>query len=292
MFATSFARWFLMALVVVACPVACGDSKAPPSDRDAPASRVATSVIIIHGVGNHEAGYSRPIQDLLKAQSSSLHFIEVLWSDLGSLLRQVEGPISKERQAAEQELLDEINAAEARALASPTVSPSAAQDETQIRTEYAAARGFVGPIVRYEFLTGAERGRIQERLRAALDWSAKNADRTFVIAHSLGSVIAFDSLHAWEGGVRPAQVALLATMGSPLGKRIFVGHRGRPSGRPASVDGWMNFHSPTDPIASPLAGSYANVEDRGVTTSKLPLTAHGAYWTHAEVLTDLLKKLQ
>jgi hypothetical protein len=279
--------------IAMACAAGCNGRPEPPSKPDVPAGRVANSVVIIHGVGNQAAGYSKPIQDLLKAQHQSLHFVEVLWSDLGSVLRQAPAAIDKEREAAEQQLLDEINAAEKRALASRTVLPSGpAPDDTQIRDEYAAARGYVGPIVRYEFLSPAERGRIQQRLREALDWSAKNADRTFVIAHSLGSVIAFDTLHAWEAGTPPARVALLTTMGSPLAKRIFTGHLGRPTRRPGNADAWVNFYSPADPISSALADPYADVVDRGVKTSILPLTAHGAYWTHADVLSEVLKKLQ
>ena len=279
-------------LVAMAC-AGCTGKTAPPANRTGD-GRVANSVVIIHGVGNQSAGYSKPIQDLLSAQHQSLHFVEVLWSDLGSVLRQAPGANEPERQAAEQQLLDEINAAEQRALAARTVLPSTAAppDDTQIREEYAAARGFVGPIVRYEFLSPSERGRIRQRLRDALDWSAKNADRTFVIAHSLGSVIAYDTLHAWDGGSPPAKVALLATMGSPLGKKIFVNHLGRPTRRPGNADAWLNFHSPADPIASALAGSYAEVVDRDIKTSILPLTAHGAYWMHADVIAELVKKLQ
>jgi hypothetical protein len=282
-----------LALVVAIACAGCTDTATPPSSRTADGP-VRNSIVIIHGVGNQAAGYSKPIQDLLSAQHQALHFVEVLWSDLGSVLRQAPAATDPERQAAEQQLLDEINAAEQRALASRTVLPSsgAPPDDTKIREEYAAARGFVGPIVRYEFLSPSERGRIQQRLRDALDWSAKNADRTFVIAHSLGSVIAFDTLHAWNGGSPPAKVALLATMGSPLGKKIFVSHLGRPTLRPANTDVWLNFHSPADPIASALAGSYADVVDRDIRTSMLPLTAHGAYWMHGDVITELVKQLQ
>ena len=286
-------RLALAFFVAMAC-AGCGNTTEPPPPNRTGDGRVKNSVVIIHGVGNQTTGYSKPIQDLLSAQHSSLHFVEVLWSDLGSVLRQAPGAPGindKERQAAEQELLAEINAAEQRALASRTVLPSsgAPPDDTQIREEYAAARGYVGPIVRYEFLSPSERGRIQQRLRDALDWSAQNADRTFVIAHSLGSVIAFDTLHAWD---RPAKVALLATMGSPLGKKIFVSHLGRPTRRPANADTWLNFHSPADPIASALAGPYADVVDRDIRTSILPLTAHGAYWTHGDVMSGLLEKLK
>jgi hypothetical protein len=275
------------ACLALAWAAACGGSETPPR-RDTPPAHVAKAVIVIHGVGNQNVGYSQPFQDGLRATAKDLHFIEVLWSDLGSMLRQAPALPNSERDTAEKELLAEIDAAEKRAMAERT----AAQDDVQLRNEYAAARGFVGPIVQYEFLSVAERGRIQQRLRDALDWAALNADHTYVVAHSLGSVIAFDVLHSWEAGKPPANVALLSTMGSPLIKRIFLGHRGRPVMRPANVAAWVNFHSRTDPIASPLAGGYGDVTDQDVHTSILPITAHTAYWTHQDVLTSLLARLR
>ena len=275
------------ACLAVVWAAACGGAETPPR-RDPPPAHVAKAVIVIHGVGNQSVGYSQPFQDGLRATAKDLHFIEVLWSDLGSMLRQAPAPPGSERETAEKELLAEIDAAEKRAMAARTV----AQDEIQLRNEYAAARGFVGPIVQYEFLSLAERGRIRQRVRDALDWAAANADHTYVVAHSLGSVIAFDALHAWEGGTPPGSVALLSTMGSPLVKRIFAGHRGRPLTRPPNVTAWVNFHSAADPIASPLAGAYSDVIDQDVRTSILPLTAHSAYWTHQDVLTSLLARLR
>ncbi len=271
--------------------VACGDPATPPR-RDTPTpDRVAKAVIVIHGVGNQTAGYSQPLQDGLHATMKDLHFIEVLWSDLGSMLRQAPAAPQSARDRAEKELMAEIDAAEKRAIAERSLT----QDEAQLRSEYAAARGFVGPIVQYEFLSPTERVRIQQRLRDALDWAAAHADRTHVVAHSLGSVIAFDALHSWEGerpASTPAQVALLTTMGSPLLKRVFAGHRGRPVNRPANVGTWINYYSPTDPIAAPLDSVYSDVTDHGIRTSVLPLTAHSAYWTHQDVWSSLLGRLQ
>jgi hypothetical protein len=279
-----------MALVSVVAS-ACGGNNEPPARRDGAPDRVNNAVIIIHGVGNQTAGYSKPLQDLLKAEIPSLHFIEVLWSDLGSVLRQAEDPArQKEREAAEQQLLNEINAAEQQALDSAKARGATPQQQ-QMRDEYAAARGFVSPIVSYEFLSASERGRIQQRLRGALDWAAQHADHTYVIAHSLGSVIAFDTLQGWEGSAPPGKIALLTTMGSPLGKQIFAAHHGRPTTRPAAVDTWTNFYSPNDIISSALEGPYSNVTDRRVRTSVLPLTAHTAYWTHADVVSEVLKSV-
>lgn len=285
-------RGVLGLITLIAMLSGCGGRTASPRSESSP-GRIASSVIIIHGVGNQTAGYSRPLQDLLKAGNPSLHFTEVLWSDLGGLLRRAENAEqTAQRKAAEQELLAEIDAAERKARASRIAAPGAAQDDKAIRDEYAAARGFVSPIVSYEFLSAAERRRIQSRLRDALDWSAQHADKTYVIAHSLGSVIAFDSLHAWEGGTPPGNVVVLLTMGSPLGKRVFAHHGGRPAGRPGTVQTWLNFYSVHDPIASALAGIYGQVEDRGVKTSILPLSAHSAYWTHADVVNELLNRVR
>lgn len=286
-------RFLLASIVAVSmCVLACRGSDAP-AQRNGDPDRVRNSVVIIHGVGNQNTGYSKPLQDLLKAEDPSLHFTEVLWSDLGSVLRQAEDPSKqKEREAAEQELLNEINAAEQKALGSGPPSPATPQNEQQMRDEYAAARGFVSPIVSYEYISADQRRRIQQRLHDALDWSAQHAEKTYVIAHSLGSVIAFDCLQAWEGGTPPGKVAFLTTMGSPLGKSIFAGHRGRPRGRPAIVDGWVNFYSPRDVISSSLSGAYSNVDDRNVRTPLLPLAAHSSYWTHADVVSEVLKRLQ
>lgn len=285
-------RLLFVAVTLGASAAACGGENAPPAIRDGATEHVRNAVIIIHGVGNQTAGYSKPLQDLLTAQNSGLHFVEMLWSDLGSVLREAQDPAqAKEREAAEQELLNEINAAEQKALTG-TPSPGTPQHEAQVRDEYAAARGFVGPIVSYEFLSADQRRRIQQRLRDALDWSAQHADKTYVIAHSLGSVIAFDCLHAWEGGSPPGKVAFLSTMGSPLGKGVFAGHRGRPTVRPTTVDAWTNFYSPNDLISSPLSGPYSNVDDRSVKTPVLPLAAHSAYWTHGDVVSEVLKRVQ
>jgi pimeloyl-ACP methyl ester carboxylesterase len=287
----SRARWFPIWVAAAVSLSACGGSEAPPQPNGAP-DRVKNAVIIIHGVGNQSPGYSKPMQDLLKAEMPSLHVVEVLWSDLGSVLRRAQDPArQKEQEAAEQALLDEIDAAEQKALGPPKASPGTPQQQ-QMRDEYAAARGFVSPIVSYEFLSAGERRRIQQRLRDALDWSAQHADRTVVVAHSLGSVIAFDTLHGWESTAPPGKVALLTTMGSPLGKLIFVGRGGRPTGRPSLVGTWRNFHSPNDVISSALAGPYSSVDDRRVSTPVLPLAAHGAYWTHVDVVSEILSTVR
>ncbi|MEU9377986.1 hypothetical protein AB0D94_30095 [Streptomyces sp. NPDC048255] len=100
--------------------------------------------------------------------------------------------------------------------------------------------------VRRYFTEPALRERIQERLAAAV------TDRTEVIvAHSLGSVVAYEALCArpqWPG-------VSLVTLGSPLGVRNLVFDRLRPQpaqGRgswPAPVRQWVNVADRGDVVA-------------------------------------------
>src|SRR5215472_3028985 len=83
--------------------------------------------------------------------------------------------------------------------------------------------------------------------------AATIADRRarVVIAHSLGTVVAYEALHAHPG----LQVDLLVTLGSPLALPGAVFDRLHPppsSGigqRPANVRRWVNISDHSDPIA-------------------------------------------
>jgi pimeloyl-ACP methyl ester carboxylesterase len=78
-----------------------------------------------------------------------------------------------------------------------------------------------------------------------------------VIAHSLGTVVSYEALHAHP----ELQVELLLTLGSPLAlpRAVFDrllprpadGPNGRLGARPASVKRWVNVADPGDPVAIP-----------------------------------------
>jgi pimeloyl-ACP methyl ester carboxylesterase len=73
-------------------------------------------------------------------------------------------------------------------------------------------------------------------------------DTLAVIGHSLGSVVAYDALRAWETDKR---VPLLLTLGSPLGlSAISRRLQPQPPGFPASVRRWVNIAAPDDIVAA------------------------------------------
>ncbi|WP_317135508.1 alpha/beta hydrolase [Streptomyces thermolilacinus] len=109
--------------------------------------------------------------------------------------------------------------------------------------------GMLGQVARY--LNRAETGddgvtldtRIRRRVADCLDGDGP----TVVVAHSLGTVVALETLHAHRG-----EVPLLVTLGSPLGTRTAVlpRVRPRPVSAPACVGRWLNFWDRDDIVAA------------------------------------------
>ncbi|MFD2451223.1 S8 family serine peptidase [Ideonella paludis] len=124
---------------------------------------------------------------------------------------------------------------------------------------------FLGDVAAYFF--GQQGGRplrevAQERLRAQLI-AAKGRPITLV-AHSLGSVIAFEALSQLrtEDGVK---LETFITLGSPLGLdeiQDFLQPQGLKV--PAVVKHWINFADPLDPVAADKAVTADFAPQRGV----------------------------
>ncbi|TYR65938.1 alpha/beta hydrolase [Streptomyces parvus] len=76
--------------------------------------------------------------------------------------------------------------------------------------------------------------RIRDRVARELDPDGA----TVVVAHSLGTVVTFETLHH-----HPGPVPLFVTLGSPMGMRTAVRPRMRPQPLrvPAAVGSWLNF---------------------------------------------------
>jgi len=79
---------------------------------------------------------------------------------------------------------------------------------------------------------------LDRRIRARVATELDPEGPTVVVAHSLGTVVAFETLHAHS-----AHVPLFVTLGSPLGMRTAVRPRVRPQPvrTPEPVGRWLNF---------------------------------------------------
>ncbi len=120
-------------------------------------------------------------------------------------------------------------------------------------------RRTIAQLGRY-FDDDAVRSTVISRVARVID-----ADTRVVVAHSLGTVVAYEVLAALAG---PARIDLV-TIGSPLGHHAVIGADLRPalvngSGQwPACIRRWTNISAPNDPVAGgqPVAAIFAGVTE-------------------------------
>jgi hypothetical protein len=108
---------------------------------------------------------------------------------------------------------------------------------------------------------------MRQRLRQILQAQSGNY---IVVAHSQGSIIAYDVLREFEGRTSGIQVPLFLTIGSPLGLDEVQDNLKKPLRVPAIVQKWHNFADLLDPVAADknLADEFAGgqrIEDHVVT---------------------------
>lgn len=114
--------------------------------------------------------------------------------------------------------------------------------------------------------------RIRARVRASL-----GDGPVVVVAHSLGSIVAFEALHDFDG-----EVSLLITLGSPIAMRTVVWPRlrPRPPTTPEVVRSWLNFWDRDDIIAAPpRRGTEIVANSRAVIPSSQRVDSDGM-WVH------------
>ncbi|GAA0356442.1 serine peptidase [Streptomyces sp. WI04-05B] len=126
-----------------------------------------------------------------------------------------------------------------------------------------------------------------QRRRAAREVVASAIERhrpAVVVAHSLGSVVTFEALHAYP----EVQVDLLVTVGSPLGLPVAIFDALEPEpvrgqgARPPGVKHWINLADPGDVVALPLRLGDRFPVDRHeqCVVGKIDFHTLGAYLSH------------
>jgi hypothetical protein len=127
--------------------------------------------------------------------------------------------------------------------------------------------------VRADGKTFAVRDELRNRLLALLEKARNDAEKTVIVSHSMGTMVAYDVLRNCAGC---PPVDTLFTLGSPLGVRevqIELAPGKKPGGKrtvdfpAATVRRWINVYDPLDPICGPdprFANDYAAVNGRAV----------------------------
>jgi hypothetical protein len=132
-------------------------------------------------------------------------------------------------------------------------------------------------VVRYLSRAEATGGQtLDQRIRAIVGAAVGPGDAV-VVAHSLGSVVAFETLHERSG-----TVPLLVTLGSPLAMRTVVWPRVRPQppSTPDCVRAWLNCWDRDDLIvARPVLEAGIGPNAAGVRPESRRVDSDGA-WVH------------
>lgn len=225
--------------------------------------------------------------------STTAQSLEQEYSTLNSVLSQddfVDDVVSRVNQGADARAF-------ARALATRMLSENRpALTRALGKSEYHAqvnfpdwftrwfVRSFTPDVAAYLFDRG-QREKIRDRLRM---WLSSGPGPFVVVAHSMGTIVAYDVLH--EFARRGDPVPLLVTMGSPLGIEEIQQRVRRPLGVPGQVGHWHNFAAKFDIVSidRSLSDEYpptSRISDHPIETTGLLDNPHNVegYLGHPDV---------
>ncbi len=279
-------------------------------------------VVWLHGIGDHQPGYSAPWEQRFNTYLVLPHesYVEVLWESVfdaasramrqerrgaGAPLR-----LTRREQIAKAEVREQLKAILiARVSAFEEVRPPASTErrgrrragreamEWSAMQRAARQRGMFDWLSRVdEYIGDFTAYLVSRRVRAAVQEEAKRMLRPFasgdfrvsIVAHSWGTVVAYDALLDLEQETPDLSVAHLFTLGSPLWLVRFLLED--TSGRkPGGLKSWMNIDARGDLIGSWLSPAFEVDRDLQV-PSFGDGDPHGSYFVagNAAVQRDLI----
>ncbi len=235
-------------------------------------------IVGIHGIGNHRPGET--------AETAARNLSAIWAKSLGVLPRDTVDVVyyadllrERGRQAADGDRLEDLTEAESEMLLAtlavqriPADSPPSAVTQgrltallraqlADIAESWACSERlmewlmvhFVKEVHAYQS-RGPAREQVQRRLLDALEHHRPDV----LIAHSLGSVVAYEALHLLGDDAPP--IPLWLTLGSPLALPKVVFDHLEPApldgmgARPPAVRRWVNLADPGDLVAIPAKG--------------------------------------
>lgn len=244
-----------------------------------------TNIIFIHGVGDAKKHYSdilyksivREYKKLaIKNNDKVIRQCEIVWDDATSKLIEKYNKIKQKPKM-----------------------------RMQFRTLLGFFYHFIDPIVIQIMYYMKDKGdkktgkmgilkKVHERFKY---FHEKYGRVDIVVAHSLGSVIAFDYIFGFRRFKysKRAKLKALITMGSPL--PIFttaMEHMESKLKLPANVGKWINILDEDDGIARHCKPFFKNIPIRQVkiNTGRGPISAHVGYWKSREVAKVIANEIE
>ncbi len=242
------------------------------------------NIIFIHGVGEAKARYSdilfrNIIKECKMAKKdidiSSINQCEVIWDGA------TEGLIARYNKIKRKPKL-----------------------KLQVRSLLKFFYGFIDPIVIQIMYYIKDKGDKKTGRMSILktvhnkieQYHNKYGREDIIVAHSLGSVIAFDYVFGFRRYrySKRAKLKALITLGSPI--PIFttaMGHSESDLSLPKNVTKWINILDEDDGIARHCKPFFRKIpiEQKTIDTGTNPYTAHTGYWKSKEVAKAIAKEI-
>lgn len=191
-------------------------------------------IILLHGIGNHNPGWSQELQAHAVLGVPEEDIIEFNYEDL-----------------MESNWANRLLIGAARVVASYYATPAAGFAANYVQDH-------LNDILTY-FVVPGVRKKILARMATVLD---RHPD-AMVIGFSLGSVVAYEAIKNYPG---VGGLPVLITIGSPLGSPALDGLVKRflkvPDKTRPMVSGWFNLYSRLDPISGRISGLGCKQKDQ------------------------------
>lgn len=264
-------------------------------------------IVWVHGIGAYTAGYSTAWKTVFNTYLSfpDSDFVEVLWADIFDLTVEAitagaargapHAALTRKEQLRAVEVQSELEmllaaraSAFARGRAAATREPRAAPPGPIERSRTRAAampEGLpdwltlphihIGEFVQY-LVSQRVRTAVKEKMKAQLRPLVGGDSPISVIAHSWGTVVAYDTLLDMESERPDLRIANLFTLGSPLWavRHLLDDSSGR---KPGELADWINIEADGDFVGSWLSPGFAVDHDYEVPDFG-GSDAHGSYF--------------
>jgi hypothetical protein len=257
-------------------------------------------VVWIHGIGPQHIGYSIPWEDAFNQYLQFPHddYIEVLWSVVFDSLisnsslgmNEINIPLTPHEQLAEADVRKALTT-QLLARAEPMQNSDLVGEWSQLIHNAAANEAllpdwvlnpdqYLGEFVKY-LVSRPIRNAVKERAKQQLRLLASSSYDCSIIAHSWGTVVAYESLIDLEVELPAFRLDNFFTLGSPLWlvQSLLDDRSGR---KPRNAGRWVNVHAQGDLIGSWLKPGFLVDQDFAVPNFGGG-DAHGSYFVVGNV---------
>ncbi|MGZ3629456.1 MAG: hypothetical protein ACXVDN_17570 [Ktedonobacteraceae bacterium] len=259
-------------------------------------------VVWIHGIGPTQSGYSliwdKVYNQYLKFPTFD-DYVEVLWADVFSSMNSsnhlatnlLATPMTGQEQFAEAKLRQNLTTVLLARATAQAQSPDLVGEWSQLTQKIASGQvdlppwltnpdAYIGEFVKY-LVNQDIRNAVKEKAKMQLRLLASSVCNCSIIAHSWGTVVAYESLLDLESEEPAFQLAHLFTLGSPLWlvQSLLTDTSGR---KPRNVVNWVNVHAQGDPIGAGLTPGFQVDADFLVPTFD-SADPHGSYFESGNV---------